>query len=236
MSESLKIRTWVCLGLCLLAVLFVAGRAARSTSAAAATGVLRMPMPESSHRLTASRRTDGARSLWRVSHASFANAQGATPPQGDKPIEQTRKNILVLKGLPESQLFPVMNFMSASLGVKCDFCHVKQGKDPKTGFDNWIWESDDKQQKKTTRNMIRMVLADNNGDFGMGQGAVTCYTCHRGQEHPVGIPPLPLATSGHEGGDEVPAAAGATKPEAPPTAEALIAKYVDAVGGRAAVA
>ncbi len=31
--------------------------------------------------------------------------------QGDKPVEQTRKNIQVLKGLPESQLFIVMNFI-----------------------------------------------------------------------------------------------------------------------------
>src|SRR5947209_13637486 len=32
-----------------------------------------------------------------------------------------------------SQLFPLMNFISVSLGVKCGFCHVSQGKDPKTG-------------------------------------------------------------------------------------------------------
>jgi hypothetical protein len=33
----------------------------------------------------------------------------------DQPIEQTRKNIQVLKGLPESQLFLLMNFMAASI-------------------------------------------------------------------------------------------------------------------------
>jgi len=51
--------------------------------------------------------------------------------QGDKPVEQTRKNIQVLKGLPESQLSLLMNFVSVSLGVQCDYCHIFQGKDPK---------------------------------------------------------------------------------------------------------
>ena len=51
-------------------------------------------------------------------------AAAQTPPAPDAPVEQTRKNIQVLKGLPESQLFPEMNFISASLGVRCDFCHV----------------------------------------------------------------------------------------------------------------
>src|SRR6266851_683994 len=54
----------------------------------------------------------------------------------EKTVEQTRKNIQVLRGLPESQLFTLMNFIGDSLGVQCAYCHVKNGKDPKTGFDN----------------------------------------------------------------------------------------------------
>src|SRR5947209_13271245 len=65
--------------------------------------------------------------------AQVSSAALPAQQQGDKPVEQTRKNIKVLKGLPESQLFPLMNFISVSLGVKCGFCHVSQGKDPKTG-------------------------------------------------------------------------------------------------------
>jgi hypothetical protein len=159
------------------------------------------------------------------------------PQQGDKPVEQTRKNIQVLKGLPESQLFNEMNFISASLGVRCDFCHVKQGKDPKTGFDNWVWESDDKEEKKTARDMMRMVLAVNKGDFGLSRGAVTCFTCHRGQMHPQSLPTLPLAASGHEPPPPG-AAASATprpSPEAPPTVQQVFDKYVAAVGGQAAI-
>src|SRR6185503_10164039 len=46
---------------------------------------------------------------------------------------QGLKNVQVLKGLPESQFFLVMNFVATSLGVQCAFCHVQQGKDPETG-------------------------------------------------------------------------------------------------------
>jgi hypothetical protein len=163
------------------------------------------------------------------------------PQQGDKPVEQTRKNIQVLKGMPESQLFPEMNFISASLGVRCDFCHVKQGKDPKTGFDNWVWESDDKEEKKTARDMMRMVLAVNKGDFGLSRGAVTCFTCHRGQMHPQSLPTLPLAASGHEppppGATPSPAPAGPPAPRGEQmTVQQVFDKYVAAVGGQAAIA
>ena len=172
-----------------------------------------------------------AAALW----GRASSAQG--PQAGDKPVEQTRKNILVLKGLPESQLFPEMNFISAALGVRCDFCHVKQGKDPKTGFDNWVWESDEKQEKKTAREMMKMVLAVNGPEFGLSRGQVTCFTCHRGQEHPQNMPALPLAASGHEpppaGARPTPtpgAAAGNAPRAEQPTVQQVYEKYSAAVG------
>jgi hypothetical protein len=180
--------------------------------------------------------------LWGRVVERRGEAQGQQ--QGDKPVEQTRKNIQVLKGLPESQLFPEMNFISASLGVQCGFCHVSNGKDPKTGFTNWVWESDDKEEKKTARDMMRMVLAVNGGNFGLSRGAVTCYTCHRGQTHPQGLPTLPLAVSGHEpapGATPAPDAhdahggPGGARPEQP-TVQQVYDKYLAAVGGQAAVA
>lgn len=179
--------------------------------------------------------------LWGRVIERRGEAQGQQ--QGDKPVEQTRKNIQVLKGLPESQLFPEMNFISASLGVQCGFCHVSNGKDPKTGFTNWVWESDDKEEKKTARDMMRMVLAVNGGNFGLSRGAVTCFTCHRGQTHPQGLPTLPLATSGHEpapgatpapGHDEHGGPGGARPDQ--PTVQQVYDKYLAAVGGQAAAA
>lgn len=182
--------------------------------------------------------------LW--GRAARTSAQG--PPVGDKPVEQTRKNIQVLKGLPDSQLMNEMNFIAVSLGVRCDFCHVSQGKDPKTGFTNWVWESDDKPEKKTARDMMRMVLAVNKGDYGVSRGQVTCFTCHRNQTHPQSLPTLPLTVSGHEPGPGAPPPGGPAGPGGPggpggpngprpeqPTVQQVFDKYVAAVGKPEAV-
>ncbi|HYY56116.1 MAG TPA: c-type cytochrome, partial [Pyrinomonadaceae bacterium] len=176
----------------------------------------------------------------RATGASAAARPASLPPaaQGsdeDKPVEQTRKNIQVLKGLPSSQLFSLMNFVGASLGVKCDYCHVKQGKEPETGRDKWVWESDDKETKRTARRMMQMVLSVNNTNRADFRGnPVTCYTCHRGQTEPVRLPQLPLTASAHEDGGAIrPAAAAA---ESLPGVEQILNKYTEAVGGRAAAA
>ncbi len=168
-----------------------------------------------------------------------AGAQRGQPGQGNLPVEQTRKNIQVLKGLPESQLFPVMNFVSASLGVKCDYCHVKQ-TDPAGGEAKWIWESDEKEHKRIGRQMIRMTLDINKNNLEALDGSgVTCYTCHRGTRGAPRLPPLPLTVSGHE---DDPTAPGASAPAvavarpARPTPEEILKKYVEAVGGRAGIA
>lgn len=146
----------------------------------------------------------------------------------DKPVEQVRKNIQVLKGLPASQLFPLMNFVSASLGVRCAYCHVNNG-----GGDNWAWESDDKETKRRARQMMRMVLELNRNNFAAFRGSgVTCFTCHRGQTNAERLPSMPLAVSGHEDGP----AKDAKVVEALPSADEVLNRYVEAVGGRAAIA
>ena len=221
MSAQTKMSSLICVALCLGVVcVTITSRAARLT---AANG-------QQAREAENARALDPARSVLRTSRTNtLTPAQG---PQADKPVEQTRKNIQLLKGLPESQLFPLMNFVASSLGVQCNFCHVQQGKDPKTGFTNWIWDSDDKPEKQTARRMMQMVLsikANNKVDFR--ENAVTCYTCHRGQTKPVGLPPMPLAKSGHESGPND------TAPNVPitsPSVEQIFTKYVDAIGGSAA--
>src|SRR6478609_974159 len=69
--------------------------------------------------------------------------------QEDKPVEEVQKNIQVLKGLPSSQLLPVMHFMRTSLGVRCDYCHVAE---------NGKYWMDDKPAKQTARKMLQMVF------------------------------------------------------------------------------
>src|SRR5712691_4604000 len=100
----------------------------------------------------------------------------AAPPP-EKTVELVQKNIKVLTGLPQSQLIPAMNFMSASLGVRCNYCHVnKDGK--------WDFVSDEKPEKASAREMIKMVINVNKTTF-KGNPAVSCYTCHRGRTSPV---------------------------------------------------
>ena len=151
----------------------------------------------------------------------------AKPPQAppaaaqEKTAEQAYKNIKVLTGMPASQLMPVMHLMRASLGKRCDYCHVAEGN---------RYDLDTKEEKETAREMIRMVLSINKQNFE-GRTAVTCNTCHRGQEHPVRTPPIgqglfadtthsPAEEEGHE---KLPAAAE------------VLDRYIQALGGRAAL-
>lgn len=145
-----------------------------------------------------------------------------TQSTGDKPVEQVRKNIQVLKGLPDSQLFLLMNFVGDSLGVNCDHCHVKGEKNPQTGEDTWLWEREDKKEKVRGREMMRMVLELNRTSFKR-EGVVTCYTCHRGSTRPERMTPLPPRDYFGEALEPQPA-------RVLPTAQEVIAKYLSVVG------
>jgi photosynthetic reaction center cytochrome c subunit len=155
------------------------------------------------------------RVFWILLSATAAYAQ----PAETKTAEQVYKNITALKGTPADQLVPAMQFISASLGVECGTCHV-QGKP----------EADDKPAKKTARNMIAMTLAINKESFG-GRTQITCYSCHRGSERPVAIPPVLES-------DAMPArpAPGtpAERPQ-PANAETVLERYTGAVGGADAI-
>ncbi len=162
----------------------------------------------------------------------------AAAPQ-EKTVEQVEKNIKVLNGMPQSQFIPAMNYMAASLGVRCNFCHVnKNGQ--------WDYASDEKEEKATARLMIKMVLDLNKTSFH-GNPEVSCYTCHRGRTSPVGLPPLPLpipsprppapgASPGAAGSSGAPGAAvQATPRPAGPSTDDILNKYLAAVGGQAAI-
>src|SRR5258705_8356602 len=150
------------------------------------------------------------------------------PPAPQTPVEQTvdqvHKNIQVLKGLPESQLIPVMNYMSTSLGVRCNYCHVQ-----KDG--NWDFPSDEKGEKKSAREMITMVTGINKSTF-KGNAEVSCYTCHRGRTSVVHTLSMPMPTP-----EPQPSATAQTsrQREALPSADQIIDKYYQALGGAAAI-
>ena len=168
-----------------------------------------------------------------VISAGLNNAQGsrdqdsrtatiqAAPPE--KTVEQVFKNIKVLNGTPQSQLYPVMRFMAASLGFQCGSCHViKNGRGD--------FPADDKPEKQTARQMIKMV-AEINKTLGEGKSLVSCYTCHRGQRSPQGAPALPLPLP-------APPAPTGTTPNASstlPSVDDVLIKYQGAIGGTVAI-
>jgi photosynthetic reaction center cytochrome c subunit len=149
--------------------------------------------------------------------AALAQSAGSMP----KTAGEAFKNIQILKDAPADQILPAMQFITASLGVQCGFCHVQNA-----------YEKDDKEEKKTARKMMTMMLAINKDNFG-GRREVTCYTCHQGSSDPKSTPVIsesaptpepPPATNG-AGGE-----AGSA-----PGADAILDKYVQAIGGEDAL-
>jgi photosynthetic reaction center cytochrome c subunit len=152
------------------------------------------------------------------------NAQSASPAQaaaGPRTTDQAFKNIQVLKGRPSDQLIPAMQFITASLGVECDFCHV-QG----------AFDKDDKKPKEIARKMMQMMMVINQENFDSHR-EVTCYSCHRGAAKPVAIP---IISDEEPKPPVAPAANGAVQSSPQlPSPDQLIDKYVEALGGAAAI-
>jgi photosynthetic reaction center cytochrome c subunit len=167
--------------------------------------------------------------------SEVVRATKVQPPQ-EKTVEQVEKNIKVLTGMPQSQLIPVMNFFSASLGRRCNYCHVNnQGQ--------WDYASDAKPEKAAAREMIKLVMDINKTTERLKLDPVSCYTCHRGRTSPQSIPALPLPlpspppnTGG--GGGPTPAASPQASPSptpALPSADEIFSKYAAALGGQTAI-
>lgn len=139
-------------------------------------------------------------------------------------LRAEQKNVQMLTNLSDFQLGLVMDDVAASLGVRCDFCHVRNEQTKA-----WDFPNDAKQEKKTAREMIRMVLDLNEKNFH-GRPIVGCYTCHLGKDHPSTVvalptPPIP-PTKPHE--------AEEAEQKTYPAAKDVLAKYIAAIGGDAA--
>jgi len=136
------------------------------------------------------------------------------PPSGPKTAAQEFKNIKVLKDVPSDQLIPAMQFISASLGVECDYCHVERA-----------FDKDDKKPKLAARKMMEMMITINQENFE-GHREVTCYSCHRGAAKPISVPVI----SAEEKMPDMMTEKALDK-SAFPKPEALLDKYLAAVGG-----
>jgi len=151
-------------------------------------------------------------------------------------VGQRFKNIQVLtdmKDAPASELYNTMQFISGSLSVSCNYCHVSQ---------QGPFESDAKRTKLIARDMIKMMRAINQNNFD-GRTVVTCNTCHRGSSNPRGTPvpwyksPEEIAAYNRAMQPATPNTSATVKPELPalptalPGADQVMANYRKAVGG-----
>ncbi len=105
---------------------------------------------------------------------------GGGAPQGG----QAPKNLQVLpKDWTTQQVTTLMRTFTAGLGQQCTYCHVADRS------------SDENPHKLVARKMIAMMNSVNDALKDVGEPAkegsskVTCYTCHRGQEKPLTVPP-----------------------------------------------
>jgi len=137
------------------------------------------------------------------------SAQGA-PSSEARTAEQVYKNIVALKGTPASELNQAMHLMKGAVGVDCTYCHIEREWDKDVGA------------KAVARQMILMMMDINTRQFG-GRQVVTCNTCHNGQPIPASMPAFPVL-----------------EPKPPqklvlPSTDQVLTRYVDALGGAAAI-
>jgi hypothetical protein len=117
--------------------------------------------------------------------------QPAEAPKPQRPPAPPKN----LKIIQPSEVRATMQAFRVALGVQCTFCHV-QGD----------MASDDNHHKEVARMMMTMTK-EINEKFQDGKSHVTCYTCHRGAEHPLTAAPA---------GADAPKS-DAPKPETPKT-------------------
>jgi photosynthetic reaction center cytochrome c subunit len=156
-----------------------------------------------------------------LGNTSLKAQSGAMPPvpSPSKTAEHVFKNIQVLKDAPSDQLIPAMQFMTSSLGVQCDFCHMEGS-----------FDKDDKKPKLIARKMMQMMIIINQENFDSHR-QVTCFTCHRGSPKPLAIPIISAeATPPFPAGLDDDA-----KPNNLPSVDQILDKYVQAVGGIQAI-
>jgi hypothetical protein len=173
--------------------------------------------------------------------------QAAAAPTGPLAPEKY-KNIQVLTDVPADMVLPTMDYFVQATGIQCQGCHVQDQTTKE-----FAYEKDDNRTKQTARKMITLVRTVNAGDFG---ARIQCGTCHAGRNQPAGLQlALPMtdeqyaamqaaqaaqaARQGGGGGAPGAGAPGAGRGQQGPPAPAVddvIAKYVDAIGGQAAVA
>ncbi|GAA4744192.1 c-type cytochrome [Flavisolibacter ginsenosidimutans] len=109
------------------------------------------------------------------------------------PDEPKYKNLKILpKDITHEQMDSVMHHFTASLNVKCNFCHMRNEETKE-----WDWASDENKHKLVAREMMKMTNKINDKYFPIGKKAeklstqlmISCYTCHHGTTEPAAKAP-----------------------------------------------
>ena len=157
-----------------------------------------------------------------VAGFAMAGQAGAQAPAKPKTAGEVFKNVTTstLKGITLDEFMGSMGVMAAALGWDCADCH--EG----AGTDKVIWEADT-PRKVMARKMTEMVAVINKTNFG-GAQMVTCWTCHHGRDIPATTIALDnlYGPPNDEHDDIIP-----KDPQPQVTAEQVIDKYIQAVGG-----
>lgn len=113
------------------------------------------------------------------------------------------KNLKILpKSTTKEQMDSVMHHFTASLNVKCNYCHVFNQEQKAMDF-----ASDANEHKGVARAMMKMTRKLNRKYFDVKNAKdlsarleVTCYTCHNGKAEPTRLAPAPQRNAGAPGG------------------------------------
>jgi hypothetical protein len=109
----------------------------------------------------------------------IAEVQAAIKGKEELPAKDVFKNVQMLGDLPAARVLRTMQAFTRALGVACTKCHVP-GQ----------FESDEKDDKGVTRDMMKMTRAINEdylkkiAALADDKPNVNCNTCHRGQAKP----------------------------------------------------
>jgi len=150
-----------------------------------------------------------------IAHGQAGQAQ--RPPMA----EEVFKNLQVIKGIPVDEFMDTMGMFSAALSMNCVDCHTADSPE------KWENFGKDTPLKQTARRMTLMVNAINKEHF-KGVRAVTCYTCHHGDQRPKVVPSLLIQYSAPvEDPNEIDVFSNSGNP----SADQIISKYIQALGG-----
>jgi tetratricopeptide (TPR) repeat protein len=125
-------------------------------------------------------------------------------------IPQRFENLQVLpRDIPRDTLVAIMRGFTASLGVRCTYCHIeREGAAPAGGGGglNLNFASDSLANKRKARWMLRMTDSINTRLASLPSRDnpptdVNCMTCHRGMSKPMTIQQVILATTQRQGVD-----------------------------------